>query len=153
MQKLTKKNVYDLHLKIMNPFYIGKPCIKITKSELYFEQYTMAFKRDKFNIEVQDDDETKRNRILFDFMQRTFNCLDELYMNKKIILIHEIKKINWGNRLERRLGDWIKENDRRRNINVDPSLLQKIGCFLNKTTRTSWAKINTSNSNFNADIP
>ena len=68
----------------MNPFYIGKPCIKITKSELYFEQYTMAFKRDKFNIEVQDDDETKRNRILFDFMQRTFNCLDELYMNKKI---------------------------------------------------------------------
>ena len=33
------------------------------------------------------------------------------------------------------------------------SLLQKKGCFLNKTTQTSPATINTYNSNFNADTP
>ena len=38
LQKLIKKNVYDLHLKKMNPFDRRKPCIKISKGELLFEQ-------------------------------------------------------------------------------------------------------------------
>ena len=53
----------------MNPFDISKPFIKISKSELLFEQYRMALKRDKYDIEVQNDDAIKRNRILFDFVR------------------------------------------------------------------------------------
>ena len=41
----------------------------------------MAVNWDKYDIEVQNDDAIKRNQILFDFMQRTFNCMDGLYMH------------------------------------------------------------------------
>ena len=75
----------------MNPFDIGKPCIQIAKSELLFEQYRMAHKRDKYEIEVRDDDAIKRSGF-FDFMQQTFNLLDGLYMDGKFILIDTIKK-------------------------------------------------------------
>ena len=68
LQKMSKKNVYDLHLKQMNPFEIGKPCIIIAEKELLFEQYRMALKWDKYDIEVQNDDAIKRNQIFFDFM-------------------------------------------------------------------------------------
>ena len=57
----------------MNPFDIGKPCIQITKSELLFERYIMALNQDKYNIEVQNDDATKRNRIFFDFVKQNSN--------------------------------------------------------------------------------
>ena len=83
LRKSSKKNVYDLHLKKTNPFDIGKPCIIIARRELLFEEYRMALKREKYDIEVQNDDAIKRNRIFFDFMQQTFNCLDELYLHEK----------------------------------------------------------------------
>ena len=78
----------------MNPFDISKPCIKISNSELLFEQYRTAFKQEKYDVEVQDDDAIKRNRIFFYFMRQTFNRLDGLYMDERFILIYTIKKIN-----------------------------------------------------------
>ena len=65
----------------MNSFDISKPCINIAKSEFLFEKYRMALKRGKYDIEVRDDDAIKLNRILFDFMQQNFSCLDGLYMD------------------------------------------------------------------------
>ena len=65
----------------MNLFYIRVPLIKIAKIELLFEQYIMAIKRDKYYIEVRDDDAINCNRIFFDFMQQTFNILDGLYLS------------------------------------------------------------------------
>ena len=44
----------------------------------------MALKKDKYDIEVQDDDEIKRDQIFFDFMQQTFNLLDGLYMDENL---------------------------------------------------------------------
>ena len=79
MRKLSKKNVYDLHLLKMNQFEIGKTCIILARRELLFEQYIMALKRVKYDIEVQNDDAIKRDQIFFYFMQRTFNRLDILY--------------------------------------------------------------------------
>ena len=76
----------------MNPFNIGKPCIKIANSELLFEQYRTALNRDKYEIEVRNDDAIKHNRIFFDFMQQTFNCLDGLYLREGCILIDDIMK-------------------------------------------------------------
>ena len=69
LKKLSKRNVYDLHLKKMNTFEIGKPCIIITRRELLFKQYKMALKRDKYDIELQNDYAIKCNQIFFDFMQ------------------------------------------------------------------------------------
>ena len=50
----------------------------------------MGIKRGKYNIEVQNYDAINHNRIFFDFMQRTFNRLDGLYLHEKIILIDTI---------------------------------------------------------------
>ena len=52
----------------------------------------MALNRDKYNIEVRNDDAIKRNKILFDFMQQTFNSQDGLYLNEKSLLIYTIIK-------------------------------------------------------------
>ena len=79
----------------MNPFHICVPYIKISKSELLFEQYRMALNRDKYDIEVQNDDAIKRNQIYFDFMQQMFNSLDGLYLCKKYLLINTIRNDQW----------------------------------------------------------
>ena len=45
----------------MNPSDIHVPCIKITNSEVLFEIYRMAPNRDKYDIEVRNDDAIKRD--------------------------------------------------------------------------------------------
>ena len=52
----------------------------------------MALNRDKYEIEVQNDDAIKRNQIFFYFMQITFTILDELYPHEKCFLIDMIMK-------------------------------------------------------------
>ena len=64
----------------------------MAKGELLFEQYKMSLKRDKYDIEVLDDDTIKINRIFFDLMQRTYNLLDWLYMDNCFGWIDTIKK-------------------------------------------------------------
>ena len=81
-----------LILKTINQYDIGKQCIKIAKSEQIFEQYIMDLYWDKYNIEIQDDNTIKRNRIFFDFMQQTFNSLDGLYIHENFLLIDAIKE-------------------------------------------------------------
>ena len=50
----------------------------------------MSLKREKSDIEFHNDDAIKRERIFFDFVQRTFNCLDGLYLPEKCILMDTI---------------------------------------------------------------
>ena len=76
----------------MNPFDIRVPCIDIAKSELLFEKYKMAPNLEKYDIEVQNDDTIKRNWAFFDFVQRTFNRLDGLYLREICLLIDKIMK-------------------------------------------------------------
>ena len=52
----------------------------------------MVINRDKYGIKVQNDDAIKVKRVLFDFMQHTFNCLDGLYLNEFFLLIDTIIK-------------------------------------------------------------
>ena len=61
LQNQNKKNAYDKHLREINPIGIDISCIKIAKSELLFEKYRMALKRDKDAIEFQKDDAINRN--------------------------------------------------------------------------------------------
>ena len=45
----------------------------------------MDLKRDKYDIEVQNDDAMNRNQIFFDFMQQMFSPLDGLYLDEKSV--------------------------------------------------------------------
>ena len=79
LRKWNNKNVYYKYLRKINPIGIDKPCINISKSELLFEKYRMAIKRDKDAIEFQKDDAINRDQIFFDFTLRIFNHLNQLY--------------------------------------------------------------------------
>ena len=52
----------------------------------------MALNWDKSDIEVKNGDAIKHNQIFCDFMQWTFNCLDELYLREILLLIDAIMK-------------------------------------------------------------
>ena len=62
-QKWNNNNVYHINIRDNNPIGIYQPCIKIANSEVLFEKYRMALKRDKYAIEIQKDDAIKRNQI------------------------------------------------------------------------------------------
>ena len=53
---------------------------------MLFQQYRMALNQEKYDSEVQNDDAIKRNQILFDFIKRTFNRLDGLYLCERCLL-------------------------------------------------------------------
>ena len=76
----------------INPFGIRVPSINIANSEVLFEQYIMALNWYKYDVEVLNDDAINRKRIFFDFVQRTFNCLDGLYLRERCLLIDAIMK-------------------------------------------------------------
>ena len=88
MRTWSKRTVYDLHLKKINPCDIRVPCIQISKSDILFEQ-----NQEKYDVEVLNDDVIKRNQIFFNFMQRTFNCLYGLYLRQIYLLMDAIIKI------------------------------------------------------------
>ena len=50
----------------------------------------MSLKRDKYDIEVQNYDTIKCNQIFVDFVQRTFNRIDGLYLHEKILLMDTV---------------------------------------------------------------
>ena len=84
--KWNKKNVYHILLRDNNPIGTDQPRIKIANSELLFEKYRMALKRDKDAIEIQGNDVIKRNQLFFEFMLRMFNHLNQLYEKEKVFL-------------------------------------------------------------------
>ena len=57
-----------------------------------FEQYRIAIKRNKDAIDMEGEDEIKRNRLFFDFMLRMFNHLNQLYGKERSLLIDTILK-------------------------------------------------------------
>ena len=52
LRKWNKNNVYHIYLRENNPIGIDQPYIKIENSEVLFEKYRMALKRDKYAIEI-----------------------------------------------------------------------------------------------------
>ena len=63
----------------MNPLGIKQPCIIIANNEVLFEQYRIALKRDKYTIDIEEEDVINRNRLFFHFMLRIFDRLHQLY--------------------------------------------------------------------------
>ena len=109
----------------MNPFDIGKPCIKIEKRELLFEQNIMALNMDKHDIEVQDDDVIMHNRIFLYFMQRLFNCLDGLYIHEKCFLVYTVIENQLKRQSVAEIEKLNKEKKTRKKRNINLSLLKK----------------------------
>ena len=95
----------------MNPFDINVPCIHIEKSEVLFEIYRISPNRDQYDIEVQSDDAIKRNQIFFDFMQRTFNRLDGLYLLGKYLSVDTIIKEQFGKQSTAEIGNLNREKN------------------------------------------
>ena len=71
---------------------INRPCIVIANNEVLFEKYRMALNRYKDAIEIQGDDEIKRNQLFFDFILRMLDHLNQLYQKEKGLLIDTILK-------------------------------------------------------------
>ena len=61
LRKWNKNDRFHIILCDMNPLGIKKPCIMIAKNEVLFEQYRIALKRDKDSIDIDGEDEIKRN--------------------------------------------------------------------------------------------
>ena len=81
LRKWNKKDRFHNILRDMNPLGIKQPCIIIARNELLFEQYIIALKRDKDAIDIEGEDEIKRNRLFFYFVLRMFDHLNQLYEN------------------------------------------------------------------------
>ena len=88
--KWNKKDRFHIFLRDNNPLGIKQPCIMIAKNEVLFEHYIIALKRYKDAIDIEGEDEIKRNRLFFDFMLRMFNHLNQLYEKEKSLLIDTI---------------------------------------------------------------
>ena len=94
---------------------------------MLFEQYIMALNWYKYDIDIRNDYAIKLKRILFDFVQRTFNSLDVLYLHEKCLLIDKIIKYQ----LRKHSEAEIEKSEHRKSPEtkerkVHPSLLQKI---------------------------
>ena len=86
LRNWNKKDRFHIFLCDKNPLGIKQPCIMIAKNEVLFEQYRIALKQDKYAIDIEGEDEIKRNRLFFDFMLRTFDHLNQLYEMEKFFL-------------------------------------------------------------------
>ena len=53
LRKWNKNNVYHIHLRENNPIGIDQPCIKIANSEVLFQKYRMALKREKKTLKFK----------------------------------------------------------------------------------------------------
>ena len=81
----------------MNPLGIDRPCLKIAKDEFLFEKYRIALKRDKDAIDIDGNDAIDSHQLVFDFMLRIFDHLNQLYEMEKSLLIDAILKYNLRN--------------------------------------------------------
>ena len=71
----------------MNPLGIDWPCLKISKDEFLFEKYRISLKRDKDAIDIDGNDAINSHRLVFDFMLRMFDNLNQLYEMEKVFLL------------------------------------------------------------------
>ena len=57
-----------------------------------FEKYRIALKREKYAIGIDGDDAIDSHRLVFDFVLRMFDHLNQLYEMEKSLLIDAILK-------------------------------------------------------------
>ena len=83
LRKWNKKDRFRIFLRDKNPLGIKQPCIMIAKNKVLFEQYIIAPKRDKDAIDIDGNDAINSHRLVFDFILRMFDHLNQLYDMEK----------------------------------------------------------------------
>ena len=92
----------------------------------------------KYDIEVRNDDAIKRNQIFFDFVRRTSNQLDGLYLPEICYLVDTILKDKFRKQNAAEIEKLNREKNFRNRIKEGTSKPSpKKNCFVDKTTRTS----------------
>ena len=81
----------------MNPLGIDQPCLTIANNEVFFFLYRISLKQDKDAIDIDGDDAINSHRLVFDFMLRMFDHLNQLYEMEKSLLIDAILKYHLRN--------------------------------------------------------
>ena len=81
----------------MNPLGIDRPCLEIASNAFLFEKYRIALKRDKDAIDIDGNDAIDSHQLVFDFMLRMFDHLNQLYEMEKSLLIDVILKYHLRN--------------------------------------------------------
>ena len=97
----------------------------------------MALNQDKYDVEVQNDDKIKHNRMFFAFVQQTVNLQDGFYLHGNFILIDKIK----GDQSRKQSAAEVERLNKEKSLEtkkrkVHLSLLKK-GCFVNNKNQTS----------------
>ena len=92
LQKWNKKDQFHIFICDKNPLRIKRPCNMIANNEVLFEQYIIAHMQDKDAIDIEGEDEIKRDRLFFDFMLIMFDHINQLYEKEKSLLIDTILK-------------------------------------------------------------
>ena len=88
LRKWTNKDRFHIILKKINPLGIDRLCLDIASNELLFKIYIIAIKRDKDAIDIDGDDAIDSHRLVFDFILRMFDHINQLYeMEKKVFLL------------------------------------------------------------------
>ena len=135
----------------MNPLGIDQPCFKIASNELLFEKYRIALKRDKDAIDIDGNDAINSHQLVFDFVLRMFDYLNQLYEMEKSLLIDAILKYHLRNESnEENLSEPSssrKESDKENTPKPSPSRKESVEENTSKPSpsRKESAKENTSN--------
>ena len=87
LRKWTKHDRFHILLKKMNPLGIDRPYLDIASNELLFEKYRISLKRDKDSIDIDRNDAIDSQQLVFDFMLRMFDHLNQLYEMEKVFLL------------------------------------------------------------------
>ena len=180
LRKWNKKDRFHIFLREKNPIGIKQPCVMIANNEVLFEQCRISLKRDRYAIDIEGEDEIKRNRLFFDFMLIMFDNLNQLYEKEKSHLIDTILKYHSRKESAKENSpkpspsrkESAKENtskpspSRKESVEENTSkhypsrkerakeniskTYPKKGCFVDETNRTSQANNDSYKTNSNA---
>ena len=86
VRKWSRKNVYDQHLKAMNPL-IHERCSAMNNSQALFEQYRIALHQEISNMIRFNEDIIVRACVFHNFLIRMFRYLGDYYYEDKEIVV------------------------------------------------------------------
>ena len=92
VRKFCRRNLYDLHLEAMNPFGVSESCAAIKTDPSLFEKYRVALTRDRYDIDLREDDAIERYKNFFYFVNRSFKHLGYLFNEERFHIIAAMRE-------------------------------------------------------------
>ena len=92
MRKLSKTNVYNLHLKIIIHLILVYHVLRLQRVNYYLKNIEWLLVRTNITLRFKMMMQYSVTKNYFDFMRQRLNFMDGLYMHEKCLLIDTIKK-------------------------------------------------------------